>query len=103
MESIWTSQWMAYRRHHSIGIPYGFHSGHGVKNWLSCQPKNAPCPVHGMRLESMESIWKIAGSVKTSLPGAEQKSEPIQRSSLPPCNSCQGRVDFRGRMAILNC
>ena len=44
-------------------IPYAFHSGHGIKNCLSCQPKNAPCPVHGFH---MESIRKIAGSVKTS-------------------------------------
>ena len=52
----WTSPWIAYGRHHSIGIQYGFHSEHGTKNWLGCQPKNVPWPVHGMRLESTHFI-----------------------------------------------
>ena len=56
-----STAWMAYGRHHSIGIPYGFHSGHGIKKWLCCQPKNGPCPVHGIRLESTHSIWNPYG------------------------------------------
>ena len=35
---------------------------HGIKKWLSCQPKNGPCPVHGMRLESIDSIWNPYGN-----------------------------------------
>ena len=51
MESIWFSPWIAYGRHHSVGVPYGFHSGHGIEKWLGCQPKN------GMTLESSHFIW----------------------------------------------
>ena len=63
MESTWTNPWNPYGMHHSMDIPYGFHSGYGMKKWLGCQPKKSPYGVHGMRVES---IWKIPGSVKTS-------------------------------------
>jgi hypothetical protein len=39
MESTWTSPWNPYGMHHSMDIPYGFHSGYGMKKWLGCQPK----------------------------------------------------------------
>ena len=70
MESIWTSSWTAYGRHHSIGIPYGFHSGYGKIKWLGCQPKNGPCPVHGMSpLNSMEKPikWAVKNSVNVRI------------------------------------
>ena len=46
--------------------PYGLHSGYGMKKRLGSQSKNSPYGVHGMGLESIHSIWKIPGSVKTS-------------------------------------
>ena len=77
MESIWNSTWICnvssleipWNPHRMLMewyIPYGFHSGYRMKNWLGCQPKNSSYGVHGMGLESTHSIWNILGSVKTS-------------------------------------
>ena len=75
---------------HSIWIPYGLHSGYGMKKWLGCQPKNSPYGVHGMGLES---IWNIPGSVKTSekcpmkFPGEQWKA--TNEISWPAMKSAQ--------------
>ena len=50
--------------HHSMDIPYGFHSGYGMTKWLGCQPKNSPYGIHGIHPFHMESIWNPSGSVK---------------------------------------
>ena len=50
IESLWNGTWICnanpleipwnpYGMHHSMDIPYGFHSGYGMKKWLGCQPK----------------------------------------------------------------
>ena len=57
MESTWTSPWNPYGMHDSMDIPYGFHTGYGMKKWLGCQPKNSPYGFHGMGMESTHSKW----------------------------------------------
>jgi hypothetical protein len=71
MESIWTVHGPVHGMHHSMDIPYGIHSGYGLKKWLGTQPKNSPYGMHGLgggiHPVHMESIWNYPGSVKTSL------------------------------------
>src|SRR6266699_130269 len=53
MESIWNGSFHV----HSMSIPYGFHSGYGMRKWLGPQPKSF----------HMDYIWINPGRVKTSL------------------------------------
>ena len=46
MESIWTVHGPVHGMHHSMDIPYGFHSGYGLEKWLGTQPKNSPYGIH---------------------------------------------------------
>ena len=67
IESIWTGSWNRYGlvhelvhgihmewrcnpygMDHSMTIPYGFHSGYGMRKWLGPQPKVIPYGFHGM-------------------------------------------------------
>ena len=67
MESIWNGSFHV----HSMSIPYGFHSGYGMRKWLGPQPKSFhmdsmewtwnPYGIH------MDSIWINPGRVKTSV------------------------------------
>src|SRR6266702_2783276 len=67
MESIWNGSFHV----HSMSIPYGFHSGYGMRKWLGPQPKSFhmdsmewtwnPYGIH------MNSIWINPGRVKTSI------------------------------------
>jgi hypothetical protein len=52
---------------HSMVIPYGFHSGYGMGKWVRAQPKIFHMESMEWGVESTHSIWKIPGSVKTSL------------------------------------
>src|SRR6267143_2054425 len=66
MESIWNGSFHV----HSMSIPYGFHSGYGMRKWLGSQPKS----FHMDSMEwtwnpygfHMDSIWINPGRVKTS-------------------------------------
>ncbi len=67
MESIWNGSFHV----HSMSIPYGFHSGYGMRKWLGPQPKS----FHMDSMEwtwnpygfHMDSIWINPGRVKTSI------------------------------------
>jgi hypothetical protein len=58
MESIWTVHGPVHGMHHSMDIPYGIHSGYGLKKWLGTQPKNSPYGMHG-----------LGGGIHMELPG----------------------------------
>src|SRR6266446_2776074 len=68
MDSIWNGSFHV----HSMSIPYGFHSGYGMRKWLGPQPKS----FHMDSMEwtwnpygfHMDSIWINPGRVKTSSP-----------------------------------
>src|SRR6267143_3255295 len=61
MESIWNGdgihmEWIipCPFHVHSMSIPYGFHSGYGMRKWLGPQPKS-------FHMDSMEWTWNPYG------------------------------------------
>ena len=59
MDSIWNSTWIF--NENSLDSPYGIHSGYGMEKWLGTQPKNSPYGIHGLGVESTQSIWNPYG------------------------------------------
>jgi hypothetical protein len=66
MDSIWNSpygtvhmewRWNPYGMHHSMSIPYGFHSAYGMRKWLGPQPKSFHMDSMEWHMDSIDSIW----------------------------------------------
>src|SRR6266700_2864807 len=60
MESIWNESFHV----HSMSIPYGFHSGYGMRKWLGPQPKSFhmdsmewTCIPYGFHMDCIHSTW----------------------------------------------